>query len=221
MLWFLWRLLMFQVLFVFCMHILTAFLLTLHLLDTRGKYFNITFTSLFNYIQTCLLEQKIWRGWLIKTHVRGSLNRICLKGKNHEPHFHFNENIISFQGGISKVYIRHFAWANGRVAVAGVQGGRRGGWSGATPRAPPAPFAGSIRHLSWSPWRPRTERGGAAASGWWVHGAPRSPRALAKWKNRYNLIWDKSLYKNCRFEDSFKLYLLFVLFHLASITVSK
>lgn len=46
---------------------------------------------------------------------------------NHKtlPHFHFNENIISFQGGISKLYIRHFAWANGRVAVAGVHGGRR------------------------------------------------------------------------------------------------
>lgn len=54
----------------------------------------------------------------------------------------------------------------------GCKGG--GGWSGATPRAPPPPpLAGSIRHLSWSPWRPRTEWGGAAASGWWVHGTPR------------------------------------------------
>lgn len=31
---------------------------------------------------------------------------------------------IFFQGSISKVYIRHFAWANGRVVAAGVQGGR-------------------------------------------------------------------------------------------------
>ncbi|CAB3224572.1 unnamed protein product [Arctia plantaginis] len=45
---------------------------------------------------------------------------------------------------------------------------------------PPTPFAGSIRHLSWSPWRPRTERGGAAASVWWVHSAPRKARDLAK-----------------------------------------
>lgn len=97
---------------------------------------------------------------------------------------------------------------------AGVLGVAAGG---AVPPREHPPSAGSIRHLSWSPWRPRTERGGAAASGWWVHGAPRSPRALAKWKNRYNLIWDKSLYKNCHFEDSFKLYLVFVLFHLESV----
>ncbi|OWR41682.1 hypothetical protein KGM_206110 [Danaus plexippus plexippus] len=42
--------------------------------------------------------------------------------------------------GISKLYIRHFAWANGRVVgVQGVLGFV--GWSGATPRAasPPPP----------------------------------------------------------------------------------
>lgn len=122
------------------------------------------------------------------------------KEKSHEPHFHFNENIISFQGGISKVYIRHFAWANGRVAVAGVQGGRRGGWSGATPRAPPTPFAGSIRHLSWSPWRPRTERGGAAASGWWVHGTPRSPRAAPNEKIDTTLFGTNPSIKICHVE---------------------
>lgn len=52
--------------------------------------------------------------------------------------------------------------------------GARGAAGGAVPpREHPRPLAGSIRHLSWSPWRPRTEWGGAAASGWWVHGTPR------------------------------------------------
>lgn len=105
-------------------------------------------------------------------------------------HFHFNENIISSQGGISKVYIRHFAWANGRVEQGTGYGWLQGGARRVERRHPvsrtpvpspgPDPSAGSIRHLSWSPWRPRTERGGAAASGWWVHATPRTPRARTK-----------------------------------------
>lgn len=154
------------------------------------------------YVLTTYLQSNVKTTLLhyhrMKPNLEFVKTNISSNGINHKtlPHFHFNENIISFQGGISKLYIRHFAWANGRVAVGGVLGGRLRveRRHPATPR----PHAGSIRHLSWSPWRPRTERGGAAA--WMVgahgRGTPRSPRARAKWKNRYSLIWDKSLYKN-------------------------
>lgn len=74
------------------------------------------------------------------------------------PHFHFNENIISFQGGISKVYIRHFAWANGRVAVAGVQGGRR--VERCHPASTPAPSRD--RYVIWAGRHGDREPSGAA-----------------------------------------------------------
>ncbi|CAH2263953.1 jg16376 [Pararge aegeria aegeria] len=70
----------------------------------------------------------------------------------------------------------------GQRSSVGGRGARGSGWSGATPRVePPAPHAGSIRHLSWSPWRPRTERGGGAAvlnTAGMVHGTPRDPALL-------------------------------------------
>ncbi|GBP31733.1 hypothetical protein EVAR_4969_1 [Eumeta japonica] len=73
---------------------------------------------------------------------------------------------------------------------------------GAPPRG--APSAGSIRHLSRSPWRPRTERGSPPA-GRRAHGTRQCPTSRrgpgpgpgpgpAKWKKRYNPICAKSIY---------------------------
>lgn len=100
---------------------------------------------------------------------------------NHKtlPHFHFNENIISFQGGISKLYIRHFAWANGRVAEAGVQGGRRR----VERRHPAPPRAPRGIDTSFELVAMETANGAGRRRGFGMvgaHGTPRSPRAASR-----------------------------------------
>lgn len=97
-----------------------------------------------------------------------------------------------------------------------------GAAGGAVPPREHPPPPPRDRYVIWAGRHGDRERSGAAPRLRMV-GARRSaePRTLAKWKNRYNLIWDKSLYKNCHFEDFFKLYLVFVLFHLESISVPE
>lgn len=146
----------------------------LHWLITFNKFINGLFSMpalrafvksfvLIRLTSTCYITfQEINKSFVIiqnERNLKFLQNSIIKRYKSKTlPHFHFNENIISFQGGISKVYIRHFAWANGRVAVAGVQGGRR--VERCHPASTPAPSRD--RYVIWAGRHGDRELSGAA-----------------------------------------------------------